>query len=165
MMRPIVDGSADYVNGSRILGEFERESLLRHLGVHLFARIVTVLTGRRITDPSSGYRAARAELLAAVRPRGGSVLDERDPDRGAPASRARGRGPGHDRRAGGRGVQEARAASATAGASRRSSFRPGCADRDRDLGGQASVVLEQGQVGLQRPAVGLLGQRAKQERA
>ena len=49
MMRPIVDGSADYVNGSRILGEFERESLLRHLGVHLFARIVTVLTGRRIT--------------------------------------------------------------------------------------------------------------------
>jgi hypothetical protein len=63
MMGPIVNGSADYVNGSRILGEFESESLLRHLGVHLFARIVTVLTGRRITDPSSGYRAARAELL------------------------------------------------------------------------------------------------------
>jgi len=63
MIGPIIDGSADYVNGSRILGDFERESLLRHLGVHLFARIVTVLTGRRITDPSSGYRAARAELL------------------------------------------------------------------------------------------------------
>ena len=63
MVRPILDGEADYVNGSRILGEFERESLLRHVGVHVFARIVTVLTGRRITDPSSGYRAARAELL------------------------------------------------------------------------------------------------------
>ncbi len=63
MVRPILDGEADYVNGSRILGEFERESLLRHVGVHVFARIVTVLTGRRITDPSSGFRAARAELL------------------------------------------------------------------------------------------------------
>jgi hypothetical protein len=63
LVRPILDDEADYVNGSRILGEFERESIVRHLGVHLFARLVTILTGRRITDPSSGYRAARAELL------------------------------------------------------------------------------------------------------
>ena len=63
LVRPILDGDADYVNGSRILGDFERESLVRHIGVHVFARLVTILTGRRITDPSSGYRAARAELL------------------------------------------------------------------------------------------------------
>jgi hypothetical protein len=63
LVRPILEGEADYVNGSRILGEFERESLLRHVGVHVFARLVTVLTGRRITDPSSGYRAGRAELF------------------------------------------------------------------------------------------------------
>jgi hypothetical protein len=63
LVRPILDGDADYVNGSRILGEFERESLIRHVGVHVFARLVTVLTGRRITDPSSGYRAGRAELF------------------------------------------------------------------------------------------------------
>ena len=63
LVRPILDGEADYVNGSRILGDFERESLVRHIGVHVFARLVTILTGRRITDPSSGYRAARAELL------------------------------------------------------------------------------------------------------
>jgi hypothetical protein len=63
LVRPILDGDADYVNGSRILGDFERESLVRHVGVHVFARLVTILTGRRITDPSSGYRAARAELL------------------------------------------------------------------------------------------------------
>jgi hypothetical protein len=63
LVRPILDGDADYVNGSRILGEFERESLIRHIGVHVFARLVTVLTGRRITDPSSGYRAGRAELF------------------------------------------------------------------------------------------------------
>jgi len=63
VVAPILDGRADYVNGSRLLGRFERESLIRHVGVHIFARIVTVLTGRRITDPSSGFRAARADLL------------------------------------------------------------------------------------------------------
>jgi hypothetical protein len=63
MVAPIIRGEADYVNGSRLLGEFERESMIRHIGVHFFSRLVTVLTGRRITDPSSGYRAARADLL------------------------------------------------------------------------------------------------------
>jgi glycosyltransferase involved in cell wall biosynthesis len=63
MLAPIVDDAADYVNGSRLLGAFERESVIRHIGVHVFSRVVSVLTGRRITDPSSGYRAARADLL------------------------------------------------------------------------------------------------------
>jgi hypothetical protein len=63
MLAPILGGDADYVNGSRLLGDFEREGLIRHIGVHVFSRIVSILTGRRITDPSSGYRAARAELL------------------------------------------------------------------------------------------------------
>jgi hypothetical protein len=63
VIQPILAGDADYVNGSRLLGSFERESLVRHLGVHVFSRIITILTGRRITDPSSGYRAARADLL------------------------------------------------------------------------------------------------------
>ena len=63
VIAPIVGEDADYVNGSRLLGTFERESLVRHLGVHLFSLIITILTGQRITDPSSGYRAARADLL------------------------------------------------------------------------------------------------------
>jgi hypothetical protein len=63
LLAPIVAGEADYVNGSRLLGAFERESVVRHVGVHVFSRVVSILTGRRITDPSSGYRAARAELL------------------------------------------------------------------------------------------------------
>jgi hypothetical protein len=63
MVAPILAGEADYVNGSRLLGTFESESPIRHLGVHFFSRLVTILTGRRITDPSSGYRATRADLL------------------------------------------------------------------------------------------------------
>ncbi len=63
MIGPIVRGEADYVNGSRLLGYFEKESTIRHLGVHFFSRLVTILTGTRVTDISSGYRAARASLL------------------------------------------------------------------------------------------------------
>ncbi|MBI4259522.1 MAG: DUF2304 family protein [Actinobacteria bacterium] len=63
LVKPILEGQADMVNGSRLLGEFERESVIRHLGVHFFSRLVTIMTGQRVTDVSSGYRATRADVL------------------------------------------------------------------------------------------------------
>ena len=63
LVKPVVAGDADMVNGSRLLGEFESESLVRHVGVHFFSWMVTVMTGQRLTDPSSGYRATRADFL------------------------------------------------------------------------------------------------------
>jgi hypothetical protein len=63
LVKPILDGEADHVNGSRMLGDFERGSLIRHLGVHFFSGVVTILTGQRVTDISSGYRATRADTL------------------------------------------------------------------------------------------------------
>jgi hypothetical protein len=63
VIAPILAGEADYVNGSRLLGYFEKESTIRHLGVHFFSWLVTILTGTRVTDISSGFRAARADLL------------------------------------------------------------------------------------------------------
>jgi len=70
LVKPILSGEADMVNGSRVLGEFERESLIRHVGVHFFSWLVTVLTGSRVTDVSNGYRAIRADILK------GLVLDQ-----------------------------------------------------------------------------------------
>ena len=66
LVGPIIEGRADHVNGSRMLGDFEREGAIRHLGVHFFSRIVTILTGQRVTDISSGYRATRADTLRAL---------------------------------------------------------------------------------------------------
>ncbi len=63
LIKPIVDDVADHVNGSRILGEPDKGSLIRYLGVHFFSGVVTVLTGQRVTDISSGYRATRASTL------------------------------------------------------------------------------------------------------
>jgi len=63
LVEPILTDQADMVNGSRILGEFERESMIRHLGVHFFSRLVTLMTGSRVTDVSNGYRATPADVL------------------------------------------------------------------------------------------------------
>jgi hypothetical protein len=63
LVAPILEGRADHVNGSRMLGDFERGSLIRHVGVHFFSWTVSVLTGQRVTDISSGYRATRADTL------------------------------------------------------------------------------------------------------
>lgn len=66
LVKPILEDQADMVNGSRVLGEFQRESAVRHAGVHVFSWFVTVMTGSRVTDVSSGYRATRAEVLRTL---------------------------------------------------------------------------------------------------
>jgi hypothetical protein len=63
VVEPILRGEADMVQGSRVLGTFERESRIRHLGVLTLSRLVSLLTGTRITDVSNGYRAIRTESL------------------------------------------------------------------------------------------------------
>ncbi len=63
LVKPILADEADMVNGSRVLGEFERESMIRHAGVHFFSRLVTIMVGSRVTDVSNGYRATRADVL------------------------------------------------------------------------------------------------------
>lgn len=67
LVKPILEGEADLVNGSRVLGEFERESRLRHVGVYFFSRLVTIMVGSRITDVSNGYRAVRVDILKQLR--------------------------------------------------------------------------------------------------
>ncbi len=63
LVEPILEGDADVVQGSRILGSFEIESRLRKWGVHAFARVMTFLGRTKITDPSTGYRAMTTSAL------------------------------------------------------------------------------------------------------
>jgi glycosyltransferase involved in cell wall biosynthesis len=60
-------GRADFVVGSRQLGRTENTDSLRNLGVRFFARLISMLTHTQLTDTSSGLRAMRADLTAAVR--------------------------------------------------------------------------------------------------
>jgi glycosyltransferase involved in cell wall biosynthesis len=66
LVRLLVDGEADLVNGSRRLGRTYNTDPVRNLGVIVFGALVTGLTGVRITDPANGLRAMRAEVTAVV---------------------------------------------------------------------------------------------------
>jgi glycosyltransferase involved in cell wall biosynthesis len=67
LLEPVVSGEADFVLGSRVLGRAETDDSLRHAGVRVFATLLRILTGVRVTDTSSGVRAIRAEVTATVR--------------------------------------------------------------------------------------------------
>lgn len=66
VLAPVLAGEADFVTGSRLLGRQETYDRVRRLGVHVFAGLVSALTGQRITDTSFGLRAMRAEVTGAV---------------------------------------------------------------------------------------------------
>jgi glycosyltransferase involved in cell wall biosynthesis len=67
MLAPLLADEADLVLGSRILGRSENDAMFRQIGVHVFARLVRLLTGARVTDTSTGLRAMRVEVPATVR--------------------------------------------------------------------------------------------------
>lgn len=67
LLQPLVDGEADFVTGSRRLGANESPDRVRRLGTRVFAWLVSVLGGHRVTDTSFGFRAMRAEVTGRVR--------------------------------------------------------------------------------------------------
>jgi hypothetical protein len=67
LVKPILDGEADVVHGSRILGNYESPIRGRQQGVKVFAWITSVLARSRITDPASGFRAFSPEALNELR--------------------------------------------------------------------------------------------------
>lgn len=66
VLGPVLDGSADFVTGSRRLGHQHTQDRFRRAGVYVFAWVVNALTGERLTDTSFGLRAMRAEVTATV---------------------------------------------------------------------------------------------------
>jgi len=69
LVRPIVEGEADLVAGSRQRGENRQGSLVRRLGVRLFNVLLSLLLWRRVTDCSNGYRAFRVDVLEGLESR------------------------------------------------------------------------------------------------
>jgi len=63
LSRPIIEGKADFVLGSRFKGFYEEAGGVRHVGVAFFSRMLTVLTRTRISDSTNGFRAIRVSEL------------------------------------------------------------------------------------------------------
>jgi len=66
LLEPLRGGNADLVVGSRFLGEIAggfRSTFLRRLGIRFFQWLSWGLTGKAMTDSTSGFRAYNREAL------------------------------------------------------------------------------------------------------
>ncbi len=66
LLGPLESREADIVTGSRFIdstGEY-RPPLARRIGIIWFARIVSLLTRQRVTDPTSGFQALNSHGIA-----------------------------------------------------------------------------------------------------
>jgi hypothetical protein len=66
LLRPIIDNEADFTTGSRRLGVAPGDDRVRWLGVRVYATLASILTARRITDTSFGFRGMRTSLACSV---------------------------------------------------------------------------------------------------
>jgi glycosyltransferase involved in cell wall biosynthesis len=65
LLTAVRSGRADIVIGSRFLGFSKfKSSFSRRLGISLLSFLITLVTGRRITDPTSGFCAMNKQAFA-----------------------------------------------------------------------------------------------------
>ena len=66
LIQPILDGQADLTIGSRFL-EKEKSSFqstfTRRIGIHFISFLIKICTGKKITDTTSGFRAANTNII------------------------------------------------------------------------------------------------------
>lgn len=63
LIKPIADGEADVVFGSRFMGSHENMAFINLVANKVLAWTATLLFGRRITDEATCYKALRTDLL------------------------------------------------------------------------------------------------------
>jgi glycosyltransferase involved in cell wall biosynthesis len=66
LLRPIAEGSSDYVVGSRFAGTIHSMSRPRRFGNRVLTRATALLAHVPLTDGQSGFRALSANALAVV---------------------------------------------------------------------------------------------------
>jgi len=65
IIAPIINGEADMVIGSRFIAHDGFQStMLRRLGIGFFRKFISLLTGAKFTDPTSGFRACNKLIIA-----------------------------------------------------------------------------------------------------
>ncbi|SDM69966.1 glycosyltransferase family 2 protein [Bacillus sp. OK048] len=64
LIKPIKEGRADLVIGSRYLKkEGFQSTFLRRVGINYFSNLIYLLQKKRITDPTSGFRACNRRVI------------------------------------------------------------------------------------------------------
>lgn len=63
----VCTGTADFVQGSRVLGASEVGDPVRDLGVTVFSWLVSAMIGQRVTDTTSGLRVLSTKIATRLR--------------------------------------------------------------------------------------------------
>jgi glycosyltransferase involved in cell wall biosynthesis len=64
VVAPILDGEADLVVGTRFVkGGGYRGTRLRRVGIRIFAAVVSMIVGQRVSDTTSGFRAVNRKAI------------------------------------------------------------------------------------------------------
>ena len=64
LLHALDEKKVDMVIGSRFLGDSEfKSSLMRRIGISIFSRVISTIAGQKITDPTSGFRAANRKAI------------------------------------------------------------------------------------------------------
>lgn len=63
LVKPIIEDEADFVLGSRFMGYYQEAGSVRHVGVVFFSRMISLMTGIKVSDCTNGFRAIRVSEL------------------------------------------------------------------------------------------------------
>jgi Glycosyltransferases involved in cell wall biogenesis len=66
MLNPIMSGEADFVIGSRFVKESKstfKSSFSRRMGIKLISHTIKIVTGKKVYDVTSGYRACNRQII------------------------------------------------------------------------------------------------------
>lgn len=64
LLRVLEEKKIDIALGSRFIGDSEfKSSVMRRLGISIFSKVISLIVGQKITDPTSGFRAANRKTV------------------------------------------------------------------------------------------------------
>ena len=66
LVKPLIDGEADVVIGSRFLGQGKKPPFYRRVGQRVLTTVTNVGSGQKVSDSQSGFRAYSAKALNAL---------------------------------------------------------------------------------------------------
>ena len=68
LIKPIIDGGADFVNGSRYLNGFEENTpAYRRVGQRVLDIATNIASGTKVTDSQSGFRAFKGDTISCYK--------------------------------------------------------------------------------------------------
>jgi glycosyltransferase involved in cell wall biosynthesis len=64
LLKGLAEKKMDIAIGSRFIGDLGyKSSLMRRVGISIFSKVISMIVGQRITDPTSGFRAASRKAI------------------------------------------------------------------------------------------------------